>query len=109
MENKPMNTNANVRRARLLIHWYTAFAIHYVFIEVQACGEQAELQADQTKSDENGTYFGSSFLDGQIQGLLVLLESGEEKTQKQKSRYCGEALKAISFCAEVSGEINKRQ
>lgn len=39
-----MNTDANVRRARLLIHWYTAFAIHYVFIEVQACGEQAKLQ-----------------------------------------------------------------
>lgn len=69
----------------------------------------SQAAADQTKSDENGTYFGSSFLDGQIQRLLLLLQSGEEKTQKQKSRYCGEALKAISFCVEVSGEINKRQ
>lgn len=39
-----MNTDANVRRARLVILWYTAFAIHYVFIEVLACGEQAKLQ-----------------------------------------------------------------
>lgn len=48
------NTDANVRRARLFIHWYTAFAIHYVFIEVQACGEQAKLQQTRPSRTRTG-------------------------------------------------------
>lgn len=80
-ENTHVNTNASIKR-RPTSHWYAASlltrpATRGVFMETRAEGKLSRSRRGEVGGD--GTYFSSSFLDGQIQRLLLLLESARQK------------------------------